>query len=183
MKINRTGLPLLLSVALAGCVAAPVPPPPAAPAPKPTQAPPPSKIAERAAPKDWRDAAQTPGDWVYAPLGNGSEARFVSNGGATLALLRCDRPNATVTFYRNGSASAPVPASIATSSETRNTSAVPVSGGAVPMLAIAIARNDRLLDAFAFSRGRFAIDINGLPTLYLPAWAEIGRVVEDCRKA
>jgi hypothetical protein len=33
----------------------------------------------------------------------------------------------------------------------------------------------------AYSRGRFAVEINGLPTLYLPSWAEVGRVIEDCR--
>ena len=42
--------------------------------------------------------------------------------------------------------------------------------------------NMALLDAMAFSRGRFAIDVNGLPSLYLPAWPEVGRVIEDCRK-
>jgi hypothetical protein len=33
----------------------------------------------------------------------------------------------------------------------------------------------------AFSRGRFAIETAGLPTLYVPSWPEVSRVVEDCR--
>lgn len=43
------------------------------------------------------------------------------------------------------------------------------------------AARDPLLDAMAFSRGRFAIQSDGLPTLYVPSWPEIGRVLEDCR--
>ncbi|MGE5953581.1 MAG: hypothetical protein ACM308_08200 [Qipengyuania vulgaris] len=38
-----------------------------------------------------------------------------------------------------------------------------------------------LLDAMALTKGRFAVETPGLPTLYLPAWAEVTRVIEDCR--
>lgn len=103
-------------------------------------------------------------------------------GGDTIVVLRCDRARRTVTVYRNGAASVAVPASITTSSQTRALSAEPVAGATPPMVAVTFAATDRLLDAMAFSRGRFVLDINGLPVLYLPAWAEIGRVVEDCRK-
>jgi hypothetical protein len=40
---------------------------------------------------------------------------------------------------------------------------------------------DPLLDAIAFSRGRFAVAVPGEPTLYVPSWTEISRVIEDCR--
>ena len=40
---------------------------------------------------------------------------------------------------------------------------------------------DPLLDAMAFSKGRFAVEVAGLPTLYLPSWIEVSRVIEDCR--
>lgn len=40
---------------------------------------------------------------------------------------------------------------------------------------------DPILDAIAFSRGRFAFEAAGLPTLYLPSWPEVSRVIEDCR--
>ncbi|WP_225207698.1 hypothetical protein [Novosphingobium huizhouense] len=180
MKINRTGLPLLLSAALAGCVAAPAPPPPPPPAPRSTPAAPPSLPAP--APRDWRDAAQTPGEWRYGQTPGGSQARFVSTAGDAIVTLRCDRAAGTVTLYRNGAASAPLPATITTTSESRVVTAAPVAAATPAMVALAFARNDRLLDAMAFSRGRFSIDINGLPVLYLPAWAELGRVVEDCRR-
>lgn len=50
------------------------------------------------------------------------------------------------------------------------------------MLAISFAANDSFLDALGFSRGRFVVEGGGLPTLVIPAWPEILRVVEDCRK-
>ena len=40
---------------------------------------------------------------------------------------------------------------------------------------------DPLLDAMAFSKGRFAVEVAGLPTLYVPSYPEVTRVVEDCR--
>jgi hypothetical protein len=50
-----------------------------------------------------------------------------------------------------------------------------------PMLVATLQARDPLLDAIALSRGRFAVETGGLETLYLPAWPEITRVVEDCR--
>jgi hypothetical protein len=32
-----------------------------------------------------------------------------------------------------------------------------------------------------YSRGRFIVEQSGLPTLVIPAYAEIERVTEDCR--
>lgn len=40
---------------------------------------------------------------------------------------------------------------------------------------------DPILDAMAFSRGRFAVEAGGLRSMAIPNWAELGRVVEDCR--
>ena len=40
---------------------------------------------------------------------------------------------------------------------------------------------DPLLDAMAFSRGRFAVEVSGGPTLVVPAYPEVTRVIEDCR--
>jgi hypothetical protein len=50
-----------------------------------------------------------------------------------------------------------------------------------PTIAARIPTHDPLLDAMAFSKGRFAVEIGGLPTLYAPSWAEVTRVIEDCR--
>ena len=51
-------------------------------------------------------------------------------------------------------------------------------GGA---LVVELPANDPLLDAMAITRGRFAIEPTGAPGLYIPAWAEVTRVIEDCR--
>ena len=40
---------------------------------------------------------------------------------------------------------------------------------------------DPLLDAMAFSRGRFATAASGAPMLTVPSAPEVTRVVEDCR--
>jgi hypothetical protein len=45
----------------------------------------------------------------------------------------------------------------------------------------ALAANDPLLDAMVFSRGRFSIEVTGLPRLIIPTWPEPARVIEDCR--
>ena len=45
-----------------------------------------------------------------------------------------------------------------------------------------ISARDPLLDAMAFSKGRFAALVSGGPGYYLPAWPEVTRVVEECRR-
>lgn len=196
MKINRArefgiwagrgryALWVAVMATLASCTpprmvpqSAPLPPPPArnpAPAPRPQ---PPAPVA------DWRDAAQTPGTWTYRAEGQGSAALYGTAGTLPLLVLRCDRARATVTVLRSGSAPSPVPMTILTTSTLRPLSATPVpaTGDNAGALAVGLTARDPLLDAMAYSRGRFAVETNGLPTLYLPAWAEIGRVIEDCR--
>lgn len=80
-----------------------------------------------------------------------------------------------MSLSRSGAAVAPL--TVRTSSLAR-TVAVQPSGASV---AVALAARDPLLDAMAFSRGRFIVEQHGAPTLVVPAWAEVGRVVEDCR--
>lgn len=43
-----------------------------------------------------------------------------------------------------------------------------------------LATTDPLLEQIAFSRGRFMLSAGGRE-LILPVWAEVARVVEDCR--
>jgi hypothetical protein len=44
-----------------------------------------------------------------------------------------------------------------------------------------IAAFDSLLDAIASSRGRVGFSTSGLAALVVPPWADVGRVIEDCR--
>lgn len=161
---------------LAACVAAPPP----APVPRPVAVAPP-RPAMIAAPagSDWRDWAVTPGDWVYRQDARGSIALFGGPGSDALVTLRCDRAAGMVYLSRAGAATAPV--TVRTTSMARSLAARPT--GSVPdYVAVALAPRDALLDAMAFSRGRFIVEQPGAPTLVIPAWAEVPRVVEDCRR-
>lgn len=187
MKINRAlklgRLPLdsllfALVAGLASCapprvVPQSAPPPVAAPRPAPPPRPAPGPV-------DWRDAPLTPGNWTYRAEPQGSAALYGAVGTEPLFALRCDRARAVITLSRAGSAPGPLPMSIVTTSQLRPLSADPANSGA-PTLAVALPPRDPVFDAMAYSRGRFAVEINGLPTLFLPSWAEVGRVIEDCR--
>ena len=172
-------LTTLAGIAFLSACAAPRKPEPAAlPAPPPPR--PVATAVPAPPPADWRDAALTPGTWSYEPGTAGSAARFGADAGAPLATLRCDRAAGRITLERAGAAPGPLPLTITTSNATRAFTATPVASAA-PQLALAFAPRDPVLDAMALSRGRFVIEVVGLPTLYLPAWPEISRVVEDCR--
>lgn len=171
------------------CSSAPTPaprvaaaPPPAvsassAPQPVPQPQPPAPAPAPRSV--DWRDWPVTPGEWVYRQDGRGSIALFGTRGADAELTLRCDRLAATVYLSRRGG-SAPL-LTLRTTSLTRSLAMQP-TGGSPAYLAAALSPRDPLLDAMGFSRGRFVIEAPGAPPLVVPAWAEILRVVEDCRR-
>jgi hypothetical protein len=174
MKANRSrlvlpALGLVLAIeALSGCAEAPRPAPPA-----PALAPPPPASPAVA---DWRDMPATPGDWTWSREGAGSVARF---GGSEFAV-RCSGAGAPIQLERAGRASAPVPMTIITTAGSRPLTGQP-HDDAGPVISTSLAAHDPLLDAMAFSRGRIAVEVAGTPSLYLPAWPEIARVIEDCR--
>ena len=170
------GATLLAVLALTACVPpvpqpTPAPAPPPAPAPAtPAPAPPPPP-----APTNWIDAPQTVGDWRYAPLAAGGRASFVDPAGTVLFEMVC-AAGRQVTLARTGG---PGVAAMVVRTETAERS-LPVTGSNGAAVA-ALDPRDSLLDAMAFSKGRFAIQVTGSGALYLPAWPEVSRVVEDCR--
>lgn len=196
MKINLTALLTASVLALAGCSgsppqASPAPhggkpaPQPAPQLPAPPRPAPPASVP-RAAATNWRDLPQSAGSWTYAAEATGSAASFSQQGTGPLAVLRCDRSRSAIVLQRAGAASGPVPATITTSSTTRRltaTSANPpaTAASAPPHFEIVFTVRDPLLDAMAFSRGRFMLEVAGTQTLVLPVWSELGRVIEDCR--
>ena len=180
MKANlllRHGSAAALTAALAACSTPTVIPPPTQ---RPTAAPP-RPAAPLPPVKDWRDAPATPGDWTWSMEAGRSTARFA---GGQLAFV-CDRARGGVLLYRQGAASSPpgsnVAVTISTQTVIRPVAGSPASFGGAPAIAVNFAAGDSLLDAMAFSRGRFAVQMAGLPTLYVPSWPEISRVIEDCR--
>ena len=142
---------------------APIPPPP------PQQSPPPT---------EWHDMPATVGVWRWGREGSLSIARF-GTPAATLLSLACNPRTGTVSLAREDRAGTAVTMAIFTTTLTRTLALRPAGGFATASLAA----HDPLLDAMAFSRGRFAVEVPGLAPLYLPSWPEVGRVIEDCRRA
>ena len=128
---------------------------------------------------DWNDWPFAVGDWVYQRDDRGSIALFGPAGQNAVVSLRCDLQNRRI--YVSREATAPGQRIvIRTSSSTKEFAAKP-NGGTPAYLAAEIMPMDAILDAMAFSRGRILLETGGHSPIILPAWAEIARVVEDCR--
>ena len=180
-----TALRLIIAlplVALAACVPAPAPTP--APSPSPTIAPTPAPTATQLptpAYENWIDAPQTPGDWFYAAVPPYTYAAFGPAATQPLAAIRCDRASRTVSIGRTSAATTSQPMTIRAETTARTFAAQPRQGSVETLLAVDLPANDSFLDAIAFSQGRFAIEVMGEAPLFLPAWPEISRVIDDCR--
>ncbi|RDV02796.1 hypothetical protein DXH95_12735 [Sphingorhabdus pulchriflava] len=168
-------LPLL---ALAACV-------PSKPEPVPQPKPQPAPPAVVEAPKpvrptgEWIDWPLAPGTWVYRTDARGSLALFGPAGANATVTLRCDRSRSRIYLSVNGSGHSGT-FLIRTSSTMKAFEPVQASNEP-PYVAAEIMPRDAILDAIAYSRGRFAVEVGGLRPLAIPNWNEISRVVEDCR--
>lgn len=183
-QIATTGALALLATT-AACVPKAAPPPPVA-APAPVRPPAPPSPAPAPVHANWLDAPQTPGDWSYrAGAGGGIAAFGVGGGAAPLFTMRCDLAARSVILGRGATSPTTAAAGMTVRTETQ-TRTLPATrsqsatdpGGAVQAR---VTRDDRLLDAMALSKGRFAVEVPGMNSLYLPSWAEVTRVIEDCR--
>ena len=125
---------------------------------------------------NWLDAPQTPGDWTYRAIGSDSFAEFRSPAGEMVFQLNCTSDRdiflaVAVQGLHEGSIL------IRTETQSRLLGSAAREGWRVAALRPA----DPLLDAMAITKGRFAMEVDGMAPLYLPAWAEVTRVIEDCR--
>jgi len=103
------------------------------------------------------------GLWSYFATAGGSIATF-----GTHIQIRCDRNARMITISRpNG---APATLTVITDTMART---LPANGQ--------LQATDPLLDAIAFSRGRFLLAGGTGPTIALPSWPEAARSIEDCR--
>ena len=143
----------LLALAIAAAGQAVVPAPTSAPAPQ----------------QHWRVAPVTAGTWTWRTFPGGSEALFSTPAGVQLTL-RCTLASRTVALLRTGALPG-VATAVRTTSLERT-----LPGGGV------LGARDPLLDAVAFTRGRWSVEVAGLARLILPSWPEPARTVEDCRK-
>lgn len=171
-KTFRRSLAAAAILALAACTAVPQAP---IPAPAPIPRPQPRPVLPPPAPSTWMDYPQTPGDWSYRAVPGGSQATFDG-----VFTLTCDVPSRRITLARSAASPQPTTMHVLTEATQRTLPALP--GGGIALTAVAtLAASDPLLDAMAFSRGRFAVESPGVATLYLPSWPEVSRVIEDCR--
>ena len=127
---------------------------------------------------DFSYSPVSPGSWVYRSVAGGSEASFVDGTGTTRMVLACGKITRLMTISRISAAPA-ANLSFWTSSLSRGLAARfdQRSGRVIAQ----VGAMDGLLDALAFSRGRFALLMPGSPALVIPAGAEIAHVIEDCR--
>ena len=118
------------------------------------------------------------GTWSYQAVQGGSIATFSDAGRRQRLILRCNRSARTVSIARTGVPAAAPTLSIWTTSSARS---VPSRFDTTKTLTADLAANDPLLDAIAFSRGRFATAAAGAPMFAVTASPEAARVIEDCR--
>jgi hypothetical protein len=127
---------------------------------------------------DLSTATPVAGSWTYSSTSGGSEASFVNASALPQLTIRCTLATRRVTVSKPASGAAPF-LSLWTSAQTRN---VPASfNPATARISADVNAYDPLLDAIAFSRGRFGASVSGQPALIVPSWAEPQRVIEDCR--
>ena len=189
MKASHSALARTIALTGALALSACVPAPDSTPTPTPEpvqQAPAPAPTpAERPDPvyANWLDAPQTQGRWTYSSSqlasGRYAIADFLAPDGSRLFTIMCSA-SGNVILQRWVSSIGELPLTIRTETQDRTVTA-PRDPEGRTMVAAVLRANDSLLDAIALTRGRFAVETPEKQTLYLPAWAEVTRVIEDCR--
>jgi hypothetical protein len=119
------------------------------------------------------------GTWSFRNYAGGSEAAFRDGAGVQRLAIRCNKPTRVVTLIRTGVPAAAPFLFVSTSSAARPVAArfdLPSK-----TLSADLAARDPLLDAIAFTRGRFATSATGAPLIVFPSWPEPSRVIEECR--
>ena len=164
----RHAMAAALIMVVASCTAIPKPAP--TPPPSVVRPAPPSPAPVPVTTLGWEDRALTPGDWRYDAASR--TASYGVTGAPVLATLRCESGGSQITLAVPGLASA----TLATLRSTAGLDTLALSNGEMRF-----AVHDARLDRIFFSRGRFAIEDARGRALTLPVWAEIGRVIEDCR--
>lgn len=127
----------------------------------------------------WDALPQAEGDWNWrGGAGSGDTyAEFDSADGENLVHLRCEPDNGELVL----SLASDNLASDAVTIHTETQSRVLAADAGESSLSTRIDREDDLLDAMAFSRGRIAFEVEGDIAFAVPAYPEITRVIEDCR--
>ena len=128
---------------------------------------------------NWLDAPQTPGDWSYRAIAGGTQATFAA-GTANEFTMQCQLQPRAIVLARPGHSDTDLLVRVRTETQDRILQAKPSTAGA-PQVTVQLPVRDSLLDTMAITKGRFAIEVEGMVPLYIPAWAEVTRAIEDCR--
>ena len=118
------------------------------------------------------------GDWTYALTSDGSEATFANAAKLPQLTIRCIRSTRRLSILKPASSPSP---SLWVWTSSRKQSLPATYDAAAGRVVAELAAYDPLLDAMASSRGRIGFSTSGLAALVVPPWAEVARVIEDCR--
>lgn len=127
----------------------------------------------------WADLAQSKGGWQYESDGAVSRAIFGDNPFRPALVIACIRAESRVGIAVRGTPPGPRRMEILTETAQRALNAA--NQPEVDGVSATLAPGDALLDAMALSKGRFAVAVDGAGILIVPSWAEVSRVIEDCR--
>jgi hypothetical protein len=170
--------PAMILAGCAGAIPESAPPPLQKPVATPVPATPlPARVVQPDG--HWTEWLITPGNWVYRQDDRGSIGYFGETGKNAIVTLRCDKARKRIYLSRAGSAIGPQ-MQVKTSASAKVMSAAS-AGGNPSYVAAELSPVDPILDAMAYSRGRFTVEASGHQPLAVPAWAEISRIIEDCR--
>ena len=173
-KSLRLAGPALTLLVLGACVPRGAPPAPIpAPTPRPVPLPPPPPPRPEAPPVDWQTGPLSPGDWAYTPSPATPLATYRSDG--ISFTIRCQQGRAIWLGVTGAQGDA---LDIRTSFGARR---LPAERIHLNEMLAQLPTADPLLEQMASSRGRILVSVEGGPSLVVPAWPEIGRVIEDCR--
>lgn len=177
--------PLRLACTLGGALILASCGPKPTPQPLPPPPPPPAPIAVPLS-ADWREWPVAAGDWSYRAVDGGSLASFGAPGQPAQLILRCDVATHRISVSRASAAPAELIIGQMTIRTTSGDAQWPVLPGGAPGAATSLAvatraAVDGVFDRMIFSRGRFAVEAPGAQPIAVPTWAEVARVIEDCR--
>lgn len=126
------------------------------------------------------DAPQTPGMWSYYSEPGETLALYDAGQLREVFMLRCGDGALSLARITGETQTEARAMAVVTETVTGKLTVEPVPQ--MPnFLAADLNPDDPLLDAMAITKGRFAIEVEGFDTLYIPAWVEVSRVIEDCR--
>ena len=137
-----------------------------------------AQVAARPAAQDFSHSPVAAGSWAYRPVPGASQAYFMDSTGTIRLFVSCSIPTRTVTISRTSAA--PAATMTVWTSTMERTFAARFEPGAKRVSA-SLTGASPLLDAIAFSRGRFAISMPGFAPLVVAPGPEAARAIEDCR--